>query len=207
MKRTIVLLAALLLAAGIAAASPYTYIVRVNTPDFGVPGWIDFNFVQVNSADGLSATATIYDITQSGLTLDGVHGVSDPAITGSWNAQPIVLPNDVGANNYYDEHVVAWGGWFSFLVTFSGPAVGNPLSGGNMFLVSLYDENFQNFLAAPLSNNEVANVILNADTTLTANGSTFEGGSATSGQVPEPGTVLLGGAALGLILLGRLRLR
>ena len=43
----------------------------------------------------------------------------------------------------------------------------------------------------------------NPDGTLTGNGSTFAGGSATVNSVPEPGTALLGAAALAALLYRR----
>jgi hypothetical protein len=38
--------------------------VQVNTPDFGVPGWIDFSFYQVNAGTSLSAIATVTDFSR-----------------------------------------------------------------------------------------------------------------------------------------------
>jgi len=87
-------------------------------------------------------------------------------------------------------------------VTFSGTAPGNAAPDGSGFLVTLYDESF-GFLVNPLANNEVANVTINPDGTLTGNGSTFAGGSAVVSPVPEPGTAVLGAAALAVLVYRR----
>jgi hypothetical protein len=186
------------MAAGVASATPVTYFVQVNTPDFGQTGWIDFSFAQVNSLTSLPATATVYDFHQTGYTLDSTIDTSGPGVTGTLDLPPVIIPNDEGAANYFTQHVTSWGSAFSFHVTFSGPALGTAAPDGSAFRVTLYDETF-GFLASPLADNEVANVTINPDGMLSGNGSTFDGGSATSNPVPEPATAALAGIALAAI--------
>jgi len=189
----------LALTLGVASATPYTCFVQVNTPDFGVPGWIDFTFSQVNSGTSLAATATVFDFQSTGFVFDSSI-TSGPGVTGTLPG-PVSIPNDEFAANFYSQHVSTWGSMFRFTVTFSG-APGNAAPDGSAFLVSLFDENFS-YLVSPLSSGEVANVTINPDGTLTGNGSTFAGGSATVDSVPEPGTALLGAAALAAMLYRR----
>jgi len=207
MTRFFSLLFVLALAAVVASAMPITYVVQVNTPAFGIPGWIDFSFQQQNALTSLQATASISDFQQTDFVMDTTVLASDPAITGSLTSPPLVIPNDVGGTDDFLQHVTSWGSSFQFLVTISGPAVGTPALDGSGFLLTLYDDNF-NYLEAPLGNNEVANITINPDGTLTGNGSFFEGGSATvslapDASVPEPGTALLGAAALAALIYRR----
>jgi PEP-CTERM motif len=174
------------ISAGSASAGTVSYTVSVITPDFGAPGWIDFSFLQGN-IDALSANASISGFVQSGYTFDGVTQTT-PGVTGDLANPPLVIPNDQGAWNYYSQHVVNWGNFFSFTVIFSGPAVGTPATVGSAFRVTLYDENFIP-LVSPLPDGEVANITINTDGTLSSAASTFDGGGASVAAVPEPGTV------------------
>jgi hypothetical protein len=185
--------------AGMAHASVATYIVTLNTPDFGVPGFIDLAFNEF-TASSLSATAYVSNFQETGYTFNG-NDLSSPGGTGGFGFGWLTIPNDQGAANYYDIGVASWGSFFRFSVTFSGPAVGNVSPDGSNFLVTLFDENFIP-LVAPLPLQDVAEVVLNADGTISTAGSTFAGGSATVSPAPEPGTWLLG-AASGLLLIAR----
>lgn len=187
---------------GIASATPYTYFVQVNTPDFGVPGWLDFTFSQVNFGSSLPATATVFDFQSTGFVFDSSIQTSGPGVTGTLPG-PLSIPNDEFAANFFTQHVTTWGSMFRFTVAFSG-APGNAAPDGSAFLVSLFDENF-GYLVSPLAQSEVANVTINPDGSLTGNGSTFAGGSATVETVPEPGTALLAVGALAALYRRRAR--
>src|SRR5215831_1130008 len=175
------------IAAGSASAAPLTYLVSVATPDFGVTGWIDLSFNQANAADSLSANASISNFVQSGYTFDGVTQTTTPGVTGDLASPPLVIPNDQGPANYYSQHVVNWGSFFSFMVVFSGPAVGTPAFDGSAFRVTLFDENFIP-LVSPLADGEVANITINTDGSLSSAGSSFAEGGTSVAAVPEPGT-------------------
>jgi hypothetical protein len=177
------------LLSGVASATPFTYIIQVNTPDFGVTGWIDLSFNQANSLDSLPASAFVYNFQQVGYVFDTITQTS-LGVAGSFNSPPVVIPNDQAGANFFTQHVVSWGSSFRFTVGFSGPALGNAALDGSAFRVTLYDESF-NFLVSPLPDNDVANVAINLDGSLTGTGSVFAGGSATSETVPEPGTACL----------------
>src|SRR5436190_19266543 len=129
------------LAAGVASATPYTYIVQVNTPNFGATGWIDLSFNQANSFDSLSATAYVYNFQQTGYSLDAITQTS-PGVSGSFVVPPVIVPNDQGGANYFTQHVLSWGSSFSFNVAFGGPALGSAAPDGSAFRVTLFDESF-----------------------------------------------------------------
>src|SRR5262245_3370410 len=196
----------LMLGAGLAVnsapAGTLSYLVSVTTPDFGAPGWIDFSFNQANAADSLSANASIWNFVQSGYTLDGIPQTT-PGVTGDLANPPLVIPNDQGAANFFTQHVLNWGSFFSFTVIFSGPAVGTPAPDGSAFRVTLFDESFTP-LVSVLPDGEVANITVNTDGSLSSTGSTFAGGGASASQVPEPGTW---SAIFGLVALAGLYCR
>jgi hypothetical protein len=184
------------LAVSSASAGTLSYFVSVATPDFGAPGWIDFSYNQANAADSLSANASIWNFVQSGYTFDGVTQTT-PGVTGDLDNPPLVIPNDQGAANFFSQHVVNWGSFFSFTVIFSGPAVGTTAPDGSTFRVTLFDESFTP-LVSVLPDGEVANITVNTDGSLSSAGSTFAGGGATASQVPEPGTASAVFALVGL---------
>jgi hypothetical protein len=115
-------------------------------------------------------------------------------VTGSFAAPPVVIPNNQGGANYYDEIVTTWGQSFSFLVTLDTAAT------DSRFFVFLLDSGF-NPIVSPLGLGEVANVFLDSSGVPTSHSSIFPGGSATvSAVVPEPATGWLLAASLGALL-------
>ena len=194
---------ALAVTAAVASADPMGYIVTVNTPDFGAPGWIDFSFNQANALTSLSATATIWDFQHTGYTLDAVTQ-STPGVSGFLGGGPLIIPNDQAGANYFTQGILAWGSSFRFTVVFYGPAVGNPAPDGSAFRVTLFDSGFLP-LVSPLVDGEVANITINPAGDFSTFGSTFSGGSATVDPVPEPATAWLLATGLGTLLLMRRR--
>ncbi|MEO8592958.1 MAG: NF038129 family PEP-CTERM protein [Candidatus Solibacter sp.] len=188
-----------------AQAASIGYVVTVNTPNFGAPGWIDLSFNQANAATSLSATATIWNFQATGYVLDSTTQ-STPGVTGFLGSGPLVIPNDVSGANYFTQGILAWGSMFSFTVVFEGPAVGTPAADGSEFRVTLFDAGFNPFVA-PLGGGEVANVTINPAGDLSTFGSTFDGGSASIAPVPEPHASWLLGPGLGALLLLRRRVR
>jgi hypothetical protein len=203
--RSLLLLACgLTLGGGISSAASFTYVVTLNTPDFGVPGWIDLSFNQANT-DAVSATATIDNVQQTGFTFGTTQTSS--GVSGSLSALPVVIPNGVDFANYFTQEVIGWGSLFQSTITLSGPALGSSAPDGSAFRVTLFDENF-NPLVTPLPFGDVANIEIGTDGSLTPQGSTFADGSASvdpaaASEVPEPATLLLAAGALGALLLRR----
>lgn len=192
---------ALAFTSAVASAGTVGYLVTVNTPNFGAPGWIDLSFDQANSLTSLSATATIGNFQQTGYTLDTVTQ-STPGVTGALGAGPLVIPNDQGTANYFTQGILAWGSTFRFTVLFNGPAMGAAAPDGSAFRVTLFDQSFTPFVA-PLPSGEVANITINPAGTVSTFGSTFAGGSAAVNPVPEPSVAWLLAPALGVLLLRR----
>jgi hypothetical protein len=194
---------ALAFTAAVASAGPVGFIVTVNTPDFGAPGWIDFSFDQSNSLTSLSATATIWNFQQTGYTLDAATQ-STPGVTGFLGGGPLIIPNDGAAANFFTQGILFWGTSFRFTVVFDGPAVGAAALDGSAFRVTLFDAGFTPFVS-PLADGEVANITINPAGNFSTFGSTFDGGSAVVGPVPEPAVAWLLAPGLGALLLMRRR--
>ena len=202
----IFLLGALAATATVASADSLSYVVTVNTPNFGAPGWIDFSFNQANSLTSLGATATISNFQQTGYMLDAATQ-SSPGVTGSLVPGPVIIPNDQAGANFFTQGIASWGSAFSFTVLLSGPAVGTAAPDGSAFRLTLFDLNFTPFVS-PLPDGEVANITINPNGTLSTSGSTFGGGSATvaaaAAAVPEPATAwLLAPIAAALLFMRR----
>ena len=203
-RRQLLLAAAVLaVAAGtqVAQAATVGYVVRVSTPDFGAPGWIDLSFNQANATDSLPATATVWNFIQTGYTLDTATQ-STPGVTGVLGSGPLVIPNDQGGANYFTQGVQSWGSYFQFTVFLDGPAIGTPALAGSDFRVTLFDSSFTPF-AGPLASGEVVDITVNLDGSVSTQGSTFAGGFATVEPVPEPAVAWLLGPALCAMLLRR----
>jgi len=203
----IFLLGALAATVTVASADTLGFVVTVNTPNFGAPGWIDFSFSQANAVDSLSATATISNFQQTGYVLDAATQTSGPGVTGTLIPGPVVIPNDEAGANFFTQGILSWGSTFSFNVLLSGPAVSTAAPDGSAFRVTLFKSDFS-FFVSPLIDGEVANITINPAGTLSTSGSTFDGGSATvaaaPSAVPEPATAwLLAPIAAALLLMRR----
>jgi hypothetical protein len=184
---------AVTLAAGTAQATFVSYAVFVDTTGISAgPGYIELQFNQTNTATSGVGAASISQFLSTGYTLGGAAPPS-AGVTGSFAAPPVVIPNDQGAVNYYDEIVTTWGQSFSFLLTLDTAATDSG------FFVYLLDSGF-NPIVSPLSQGEVAHVFLDSSGVPTSQGSSFAGGSATVSAVPEPASGWLLAASLGALL-------
>jgi hypothetical protein len=193
-RLTLLSLIALTLAAGTAQASTVSYAVFVDTTGISAgPGYIELQFDQANTTTSGVGAASISQFLSTGYTLGGAAPPS-AGVTGSFAAPPVVIPNDQGPANYYDEIVTSWGQSFSFLVTLDTAATDSE------FFVYLLDSGF-NPIVSPLGQGEVANVFLDSDGVPTSQGSSFTGGSATVSPAPEPASGWLLAAGLGTLLL------
>lgn len=193
-RRTLLSLIAFTLAAGTAQADILTYLVSVDTT--GLPagaGYIELQFNQANALTSGVGAATVTQFLSTGYTLGGA-APSSPGVTGSFAAPPLVIPNDQGAANYYDEIVNTWGQSFSFVLSLDSAATDSG------FFVYLLDSGFSP-IVGPLGSGEVANLIIDATGGVTPQGSTFAGGSASVAPVPEPAAGWLLATCLGVLLL------
>ena len=194
MKR-ILILSALVFSCGAALSAGPLYQVTVDTSGLTGGGLIDFAFNKANT-DALGATATVTGFTSSGFTFDAGSNGSAGAVTGSLDAPPLVIGNDAGAVNYFDEGVTAWGGGFSFLVSFDGPAIGAPSPDVSDFILTLFDPDF-NVLDGDIFTGTV-DITVGTDGNLTSQHTGI--GSVSAQALPEPTTWMTGGLA-GLLLL------
>jgi hypothetical protein len=195
MKR-ILILSAVVLACGATLGAGPLYRVTVDTSGLTGGGYIDLAFDKANS-DALSATATIIDFSSIGFTFNNGLNGSLGSVTGSLASPPLVIGNDGGANNYFDQGVTTWGSSFNFLVEFGGPAIGAASPDVSDFLVTLFDGDF-----IPLDGDTVTGAV--ADITVGTDGglTTQHTKVAALAAVPEPATWLTGGLAA-LALLAR----
>jgi hypothetical protein len=198
MKRFLTL-STLVLACGTALLAGPEYLISVDTSGLGsVGGYIDLAFDKANS-DALGATATITGFTSTGFTFSGSNS-STGGVTGSLDAPPLVIANDGGAANFYDEGVTSFGSEFSLLVDFDGPAIGEASLDVSDFFVSLLDGD-GNFIGGDPVTGAVADITIGTDGNLTAQTTA----NASASGVPEPATLLTGG--FGALLLFAVRRR
>jgi len=174
-------LLALLAGATLAHADILSFAVTVDTSSLTGGGYIDFQFNQAPSPPATPGTGTAKIsgfLSSGGLSLGGeIAPIGN--VTGSLAAPPIVIQNDPGANDY-DELVNAWGSSFTFLVELDTAATDSG------FFVSVLDSGF-NPIVGPLPQGEVANLMIDDNGVITAEGSAY----ATAAQVPEPGALAL----------------
>ena len=193
-RPTLLSLMAVTLAAGTAQASFVSYAVFVDTTGISAgPGYIELQFNQNNATTSGVGAASISQFLSTGYTLGGAAPPS-AGVTGSFAAPPVVIPNDQGFANYYDEIVTTWGQSFSFLLTLDTAAT------DSRFFVFLLDSGF-NPIVSPLGLGEVANVFLDSSGVPTSHSSIFPGGSASVSAIPEPATGWLLTTGLGTLLL------
>jgi hypothetical protein len=195
-----------LMAASLGAnAGTVSYSFQVDTSGIaGVApagGWLDFQFNQANALDSLSALAVIDNFSSTGFVFGGTQ-LTSSGVTGALPG-PVTIPNDQGGANYFTQRVSTWGSGFQFAVTLSGTAVGTPAPDGSTFFLFLLFPDFNQIVAPPTIAGEILNVNIDTTGATSAQGSTFDGGSAL--PTPEPGAMWL--ALAGLAVVGaRIRL-
>jgi hypothetical protein len=186
MKRFLLRLILLLAIASNAAAAPI-YQVSINTAALsGFSGYLDFLFLGLATATPAQATVSNLagDFTGAGQVFGDVAGT---AATG------VVIGNSTGWN----ELAVGanFGGLFTFDVEFS---VATPVGDGTTLSIALLDNAFSYLGTA-------ADIVTFALQPGAATELTIDGAFAQVSAVPEPSALLM--VALGLVLLGLLRLR
>lgn len=206
LHNTICSVVVLLAASMGAGAGTVSYSFQVDTSGIAsaapAGGWLDFQFNQANALDSLSALATIDNFSSTGFVFGGTQ-LASTGVTGSLPG-PVAIPNDQGGANFFTQEIGAWGSGFQFSVTLSGAAVGTPAPDGSTFFVLLLFPDFNPIVAPPTIAGEILNVNLDSTGAASAQGSTFDGGSALA--TPEPGALwlaLAGLAAIGAKLRGK----
>lgn len=186
MKRLILRLMLLLAFVGNAGAAPI-YQVSVNTAALsGFSGYLDFLFLGLATAT--PAQATVSNLAGDFTAADQVFGdVSGTAATG------FVIGNGTGWNEL--ALGASFGGLFTFNLEFSTAL---PSGDGTTLSVALLDGAF-NYLGTAA---DIVNFALQPGAPTAV---ALDEGFAEVAAVPEPSVLLL--VALGLILLGLLRLR
>jgi hypothetical protein len=185
-------IAELLLTAGLAAASPITYTVSVNTAAIsGTTGFLDFDLAPGN--DSQSAFATISNFSTTG-TLSGGPQVNG-AVTGTLPGT-LTIGNSTQFNDYFQGFT--YGTSIAFKLAFSGPALSSPdktSTSGSTFAFAMFDSTGANPLLTsdPNGNTFLVGVNLDGSTTVT-NFLTASGGMPPAtivAAVPEPSTLAL----------------
>ena len=179
-----------------ASAGTVSYSFQVDTSGIAsaapAGGWLDFQFNQANALDSLPALAAIDNFSSTGFVF-GTTQLTSTGVTGSLPG-PVAIPNDQGGANFFTQEIATWGSGFQFSVTLSGAAVGTPAPDGSTFFVFLLFPDFNPIVAPPTIAGEILNVNIDTTGTPSAQGSTFDGGSALA--TPEPGALWLALAGL-----------
>lgn len=175
-----------------AGAGTVSYSFQVDTSGIAsvapAGGWLDFQFNQANALDSLSALAVIDNFSSTGFVFGGTQ-LTSTGVTGGLPG-PVTIPNDQEGANFFTQRVSTWGSGFQFSVTLSGAAVGTPVPGGSTFFLFLLFPGFNPIVAPPTTiAGEILNVNIGTAGLTSAQGSTFDGGSAFA--TPEPGALWL----------------
>jgi hypothetical protein len=207
-KDASLLIAAFVCFASMASAAPVTYDVSVDTSSIsGTAGSLDFNF-NTGPLATQPASLQILDFMSDG-ALAGC-----PTLTGDVaGALPATLTFDNGTafNDYFEGFT--YGSALSFQVSLYGPALSSPdgtSSSGSVFAFSMFSDPAGTIpaLTTDTTNGFAFTAGVNLDgTTAVANSSTPTTVTPVTPTVPEPGTLPLMAAAIGLWLAFRLRAR
>jgi hypothetical protein len=180
-------------------ATPLTYHVDVNTTGLSWQGNLDFQF-NPGGSSAAAATATVSNFQTSG-------GGLTPSITLTGNATGLLpgtltLGNSTAYNDAFQGFT--FGNSFSFDLTLSGAAVGQPGGTfGSSFAVSLYDAAGVTPLLTTDPNGSVLAITLNANGTTSLESfaqsptdSTPAAGASLVSATPEPSSLVLLAAML-----------
>jgi len=181
MKRFSLCLFALALFASNAAQALPTYQVKVDTRGLEGTAIMDFNFLANAGATPVNALLSNF----SG-AFGQVYDAS-PNAAGSIG-DGVVLGNQDGGN--YLSHYVLLGGWFSFDVSFDGAFATTESMDASQFDVSLYKEDFSDYLGAAGSLASFA-LMPQVDGVPGAIVVSAVDGLASVTEVPEPSSLLL----------------
>jgi hypothetical protein len=207
-KDASLLVAALLCCASMASAAPVTYDVSVDTSSIsGTAGSLDFNFNPGPLATQ-PASAQILDFMSDGML------AGSPTLTGDVaGALPgtVTFDNGTAFNDYFEGFT--YGSTLSFQVSLYGAALSSPdgtSTSGSAFAFSMFSDAAGTIpaLTTDTANGFAFTVGVSlAGTTAVANSSAPTTVTPVTPTVPEPGTLPLMAAAIGLWLAFRLRAR
>src|SRR5271166_2943225 len=196
--------------ASAASAAPITYDVTVDTSSIsGTAGSFDFEF-NPGPLVTQAASLQILNFTSHG-TLAG-----SPALTGDVSgALPgtVAFDNGTAFNDYFEGYT--YGSTLSFQVSLFGPALSSPdgtSTSGSAFAFSMFSDAVGTMpvLTSDTTNGFAFTIDLNLDgTTTVTNSSAQTTITPATGPpaVPEPGTLPLMAAGIGLWLAFRFRLQ
>jgi PEP-CTERM motif len=201
-------IAAFLCCASIASAAPVTYDVSVDTSSISATaGSLDFNF-NPGPLVTQPASLQILDFTSDGML------AGSPTLTGDVaGALPATLTfdNGTGFNDYFEGFT--FGATLSFQVSLYGPALSSPdgtSTSGSAFAFSMFSDAAGTIPALTTDTTDgfafTTDVNLNGTTPVT-NSSAQTTIVPVNPAVPEPGTLPLMAAAIGLWLAFRFRLQ
>jgi hypothetical protein len=202
-KRSVILLALLLGAPGLALASPITYDVTVDTSSLALtPGSLDFQF---NPGPLVTQSATLQVLN---FASDGAPVVLTTQLTGDVSgtlAGGLTFGNTTGYNDYFTGF--SYGNALSFNVSLDGPALTSPdgsSTSGSSFAFSVFSDAAginPALTSDPNGSAFTVDVNLDGTTTLTNFSAAATVVPATAvNPVPEPTSLwLLGSGLAGLV--------
>lgn len=192
--------------AGVAAASPITYNVTVNTSSIsGAMGSLDFNFNPGPLATQ-AASLQVLKFASTGSLVNCAANVQGFCPTGDVSSLlpgTLSFDNDTGFNDYFDGF--RFGSTLSFQVSLLGPALSAPdgvSTSGSTFAFSMFSNSEGTIPTLTTDTTDgfafTVNVNLDGSTTVT-NYSTQTSVQPASSSVPEPGSLALFGTAVALM--------
>ena len=204
-KGAFLFMASFLCFASMASAAPITYDVTVDSSSIsGTAGSLDFNF-NPGPLVTQAASLQILDFTSDG-TLAG-----SPTLTGDVaGALPATLTfdNGTGFNDYFEGFT--FGSTLSFQVSLYGPALSSPdgtSTSGSTFAFSMFSDAAGTMPALTTDTTDgfafTVDVNLDGTTTVTNFSAQTTVVPAATPAVPEPGTLPLMAAGIGLWLAFR----
>lgn len=173
-----------------------TFQIDVNTSEVqNQSGYLDFQFNPGSGSDSASATLTNFLTDGSFILPTGNTGDVNGTLPGA-----VTINNDTVYNDYNEGFT--FGSFFDVFVTLDVPTLSGNATGGDAFVLGLYQSNDTDEFIAPDSVSGLVEIDL--DTNGNPSVTNFSLNSeAVVTQTPEPGSVLLLMSGFGLIPFAR----